>query len=268
MFAKFNESLLVFKEQFYTADYDCFKLLVEFMISLDLEIMSPAESLDQLLPHYEKMFWLAKDPILSDHVDNKFRVLSSVIAHQAMHSLVAEKFGERLYKSAGLTLMSEAMATAVSVYFSFSTMKFQGKISGEEALDAYYPSTKKCPKFSKIRFIAEFNDFQQGSVTFTKDITFEIWNLYKQFFIIDGLRHAGQMEQLRPLKQYIEDMRFPWLGVRMDLSNNFLYTKANVSAKLKPSEVKEVEEFLHDVFDEAVSMADYVSRVGLAQLRS
>lgn len=264
MFAKFDNSSLIFKEQFYAADYECFKLLVEFMISLELEVMSPDESLDELLPHYEKMFWSAGHRILSDNVDKDCRVLSSVIAHQAMHSLVAEKFGKRLYESAGLTLMSEAMATAVNIYFSFSTMKFQAEISGKEAFDAYYPPTKKCPKFSRARFITEFNNFQQGSVAFTKDVTFEIWGLYKQFFIVDRLRHVGQMEQLRPLKKYIENMRFPWLGVRMDLSNNFLYAKVNASAELKPSEVNEIEQFLHNVFSGADSMADYVSRVGLA----
>ena len=137
-------------EYFDKADSDAFQLSIDYLRFLNCRVSKG--NIEKLVPGFDKAFWTPGKLEIAVPLEGKL-ILGYAVVHQSIHSLVASKYGSELPGRPRLTLLSEALAGGVELYYSLLNFKNGGDPEENCPLRGYKSTSESLKK----GFIKQFN---------------------------------------------------------------------------------------------------------------
>jgi hypothetical protein len=113
-------------KQYAAGDVESFELWFELLHSLGYSLDMHRGKISQVIPSFDKFAWRASDTVMRSFDSRKPSIPAYELAHQSMHTLLACRYGDEYRARPRLTLLSEALAGAVGVYFELARIAARG----------------------------------------------------------------------------------------------------------------------------------------------
>lgn len=239
------------------ADFEAFTLLFENLSSLKFKISSGEDSIHDVFPTFEKIYWRPDFNFLSDS-DSNGRVHAGIMLHQATHCLFGPKFVKEL-GNPGAALLSETVASAINIYFVFkiNSQNLRSEVEFGQENKKFYSLNQSSTR--KLRF--EYKRFPLDEIGFFRRLCSEIWDFYEMLYRIEVENKFSEISTVRRFKKIIQKLEFPAIAKQVDFANNYLFVKAHYSDLLDQNTFRRGQLYLDDWFDQTCSVGETLSRI-------